>query len=444
MKRNSDWIFLALVLLVVVGIVGLAGYSIVHSRSQNLRLAEAKFESLKVRVKSAFEMGGSVSSKAFREQVGLAFKTDESVLGIVLRDPRSGTEYLIPEGSPYIATERLPSGARKDAFTGFHPYAAVVKGAPIVLKDGAERWLEAAFVVLPARAVTDPLRLSLLGLLIIVFLSATALFFLYARGEGSGAARPEPLAFPEPSAPRYEPPSLHSAIEDEEFTVPEIADDISADPFAAPSIPDFPSASLPPLEPTVEAASGFSLPPLDEEPAAPRYSRDEPRGLYSERSGLGWESYLEDRLEAEIDRASTAGLDCSLILAELEREAYDPTDHAVVARSISSYFKYKDLAFERGSSGFAVILPGQALDGAMKSAEGFLAALAGGPWAESVSGSPAVRMGVTSLAGRRIAARELIEEAAIALEKALAEKKTRMIGFRANPDRYRDFSAGKL
>jgi GGDEF domain-containing protein len=460
MKRRSDWFFFGLVILVIVGFVCLAGYSILDSRAKALALADDRFDSLRDLVASAANMGGSFASKTFREQVALRYRSDSSLLGVILRDGLAATDYAIPAESAFMATEISGAGRRKDVFTGFADFTVTVKKTSVILKDGTERWLEAAYVVLPAKAVSDPLRLCLWGAIIVFFLSAVSLIILYSRPEtDERATDPFPAADPV----SYAPPSIRAAYNDDEFTVPDIADDIGPEPSTLHDAPlrEFPAGNPEPLEGNGSSLARFSLPPLDEiaESADPR-PIDAPRGLYSPRSGLGWEAYLEERLEAEIARSSSAGKDCAVLLIALEsldsesaqsdQDGWDAADHAITARSIESFFGFKDLAFERGEDGFAVALPGAGLDDALKSAEDFLDSVGKGPWANRAAGGmaskgcPSLRAGASSLSGRNVKAADLLGEAAIALEKARAGGRSRVVGFRADPDRYRDYIAGKL
>jgi GGDEF domain-containing protein len=460
MKRRSDWFFFSLVILAIVGFVCLAGYSILDSRAKALALAEDRFDSLRELVASAANMGGSFASKAFREQVGLRYRTDASLLGVILRDGQAASEYVIPADSAFIATEKLNSGRRKDSFRGFADFTVTVKRTPVILKDGTERWLEAAYVVLPAKAVSDPLRLCLWGAIIIFFLSSVSLIILYSRPETEGEAVE---AFPAPEPLQYAPPSIRAAYYDDEFTVPEIADDMGpgSSPFPGGSMPDFPAAETGTMEGEGSSLARFSLPPLDEiADSGDEGPAEVPRGLYSPQSGLGWEAYLEERLDSEIARSSSSAKDCAVLLIALdspvssgsraERSGADASDRAITARSIETFFGFKDLAFERGEDAFAVVLPGSSLDEALKSAEDFLDSMEKGPWANQTEtgraskGGPSLRAGASSVSGRQIGATSLLGEAGIALEKARAGGRSRVVGFRADPDRYRDYIAGKL
>ena len=94
----------------------------------------------------------------------------------------------------------------------------------------------------------------------------------------------------------------------------------------------------------------------------------------------------------------------------------------------------RDLLFEVGHDSFAVVLPDTDIDQAVRSLEAVRAragtAPAGGrAWPLSV--------GVTSRAGRLVEEKTMRAEARAALEKALGEGGNRVIGFRADPAKFR-------
>jgi GGDEF domain-containing protein len=169
-----------------------------------------------------------------------------------------------------------------------------------------------------------------------------------------------------------------------------------------------------------------------------------PEGLYSPASGLGWESYLEERLDAELSRSASFEQDLSLLVLSLDGLSSQDADYASIGRAIEAFFSFKDLAFERGDDGFSVILPNIDSAHAIKMAEEFykkLAFLAEGDLAE-LELLP-LFMGISSRAGRLVDASRMEHEAATALDKARYEKDTRIVAFKPDPDKYRLYLASK-
>jgi diguanylate cyclase (GGDEF)-like protein len=168
------------------------------------------------------------------------------------------------------------------------------------------------------------------------------------------------------------------------------------------------------------------------------------RALTSPRTGLGWADHLDARLKAELDRASAADQDlaCGRIrIDEPFADAKLPLVHAEIARLLKGAFPLHDLLFESGNDAYALILPDTELDAAVRQCEQFRTQCA----ELSVEGrARTVSVGVSSRGGRLIEARTLLEEAETALAKASREGGNQVIGFRADPSRFRATLTGSV
>jgi GGDEF domain-containing protein len=176
----------------------------------------------------------------------------------------------------------------------------------------------------------------------------------------------------------------------------------------------------------------------------PRDIAESPAGLYSPASGLGWESYLKDRLDAELSRSASFEQDLSLLAIAYDGLTSQDANYAAIGESIEKFFSFRDLAFERGDDGFSVILPNIDSSHALRMAQEFykkLVFLAEGDFAE-LELSP-LFMGISSRGGRLVDAGRLIDEADAAIEKARYEKDSRIVAFKPDPDKYRLFLASK-
>jgi hypothetical protein len=95
-----------------------------------------------------------------------------------------------------------------------------------------------------------------------------------------------------------------------------------------------------------------------------------PKGLYSTRSGIGWEEYTDDRLDSELHRCSSTEHDLTLIIMEFT----DMTNDSMfkqAAQEAAAFFTSKDLLFEYGKYGISVILPGVNLETGISKSENF-------------------------------------------------------------------------
>jgi len=163
-------------------------------------------------------------------------------------------------------------------------------------------------------------------------------------------------------------------------------------------------------------------------------------GLYSPLSGLGWESYLHDRLEAELARSASFEQDLSLLFVSYDGISPEKPEYKAMASLIGKFFTFKDLSFERGPDGFAVVMPNIDADHALKMAEEFLKQLEirlGGT-RKPLDYMP-VFIGLSSRSGRLVDAVRLGREAESALMKAQKDRDTHIVAFKPDPDKYRHY-----
>jgi hypothetical protein len=161
------------------------------------------------------------------------------------------------------------------------------------------------------------------------------------------------------------------------------------------------------------------------------------RSLASPSSGLVWAEHLAPRLKAEIERAAAADLDLAFARIVLDVPPDAPgreSASAAVARQLRSSFPVADLLFESGPGSFSVVLPDQDLDQAVRTLEGLRSRVAS-------SASPgrrcSVSVGVSARGGRLIEENTLLVEAELASGRAAREGGNRVVGFRADPAKFR-------
>ena len=163
---------------------------------------------------------------------------------------------------------------------------------------------------------------------------------------------------------------------------------------------------------------------------------DGPQGLYTPRANIGWESYLYDRLNSELQRC--ASFEKDLVYMIMELGITDDSLYGRFAEEAVNFFSMRDLIFERGEYGISVIIPSENLDEGMRKAEDFYKKTAAG-LLRSYSGAKYFRIGLSSRSGRLIEADRLILEATTALEKTLEPPVSHIVAFKSNADKYREY-----
>jgi hypothetical protein len=206
------------------------------------------------------------------------------------------------------------------------------------------------------------------------------------------------------------------------------ADDDDGEDAAAP--PEEEAPPPPPRAPRRAAPSPEKHPPSGGE--------GDPKGLFSPRGNIGWESYTRDRLESELHRCASFEQDLVFIMMECKDGALSDPLYKAFAEEAVNFFTLRDLIFEKGGQGIAVISPNIDLEQGFLKTEEFreriLKKLPPPP-----GGERELCAGLSSRSGRLIEAERLMFETAQALRKALADPLSPVVAFKSDPEKYRDF-----
>jgi len=175
----------------------------------------------------------------------------------------------------------------------------------------------------------------------------------------------------------------------------------------------------------------------DQDEFEPEITEAGPKGLYSSRSNIGWEEYIKDRLDSELHRCSSTEKDLSLVLIEFTDLTNDEMYRQSAEEAIPC-FSSRDLLFEYGKWGIAVILPGVDLETAISKSEKYFQHIMG-KFPRGYNSASSICIGLTSRSGRLLNAARLTLEAKEALKKAKSDSKTPIIAFKSDPEKYREF-----
>ena len=166
---------------------------------------------------------------------------------------------------------------------------------------------------------------------------------------------------------------------------------------------------------------------------------DTPKGLFSDKTGFGWESYLEPRLDAELVRAASSELDAALFVINIP--GLERTDPAVkpVCEFLTNVFNYKDMLFEYGEYGYACLYVNMTIDQAMAISEGIYNEIKKILTANGKDNKVCIGLSTRSL--RLVPGSRLLKEAAEAAEKASEQVSMPIVAFRVDHKKYRQFLA---
>ncbi|MDR2519152.1 MAG: hypothetical protein LBD13_07065 [Spirochaetaceae bacterium] len=182
--------------------------------------------------------------------------------------------------------------------------------------------------------------------------------------------------------------------------------------------------------------------PPQEMPHAPP-AQEETGGLYAARSYIGQEGHGKDRLAAELKRCAAFEQDLVFMAVELHTSLPpDDKEFRLLADEAVKFFLRRDLIFEKGGQGIAVIIPGIDLDQGFTKSEKLLVRVES-KYAEAFGREAKLYIGLSSRAERDIEADRIIFEASGALKKAWEDPSSPIVAFRSDPEKYRDFMAAQ-
>lgn len=187
------------------------------------------------------------------------------------------------------------------------------------------------------------------------------------------------------------------------------------------------------VKPSKSSKENAKLPVEDVKPM--EIEKENPKGLFSPETGLGWESYFKTRLENELNRAISSEIDLALFLIKipgLERSC-------AVIKQICDYlitqFQFKDLLFEYKDDSIAAIKIGTNTDQALTLAETINEDIN-----ELLKDYPTKSfIGISTRTIRMMSAERLLKEADEALVHAQEDEDSPIIAFRADAIKYQKF-----
>jgi hypothetical protein len=164
--------------------------------------------------------------------------------------------------------------------------------------------------------------------------------------------------------------------------------------------------------------------------------------LFSPDSGVGWEKFLHERLDAELNRAASFEQDMVLLLIRVVGLNRKDQMYGVISRMLIAFFTFRDMIFEIDSDGFAVLLQNNTIDHGLGMGKEFVKKAKSSLKDEYPEGLP-IAIGLSSRAGRLLSASTILQETKLAAEKAIAGGNGSVVSFKADSDKYRSFISGK-
>lgn len=162
-------------------------------------------------------------------------------------------------------------------------------------------------------------------------------------------------------------------------------------------------------------------------------SESNPSGLFNPVTGLGWESYLDTRLENEINRAISSEIDISVFIINIPNLERESEESKKVSEYLSLQFQFKDLLFEYKNDCIVAIKISMNLDEALNFADKIHTDIS------QILEQKHCYIGISTRSIRIVSGERLFNEALAAVEHAKNEEDSPIIAFRVDVEKYRQF-----
>jgi len=388
--------FSFLCILLALVIIGYAALTFYRIRTTNLSRVSTQFESLKDSIATSYLAKGSFNSDFFKTNIHRAFQSDPSLRALVVLRDNSDVEYLYARNSEYLLQrpETFSSTEESNLFK-IEPVFEEKLSSSIILPSTEKLRLDCVYGVIEKADIFMILRNALIPISILAA-CLTLLIILYPR-------------------------ILRKPAEEE--TIAEEKGEIKTGESRRAEEPELST-------PEEERVTSSTL----------SDSEIDSGGLFSSQSGLGWEEYLEKRLDFELRRAASFDQDLSLALLKVQPLKREESLYAEIAKLLIEQFPFQDMAFEYGSGGYAIILPNTELERGISEMEAFRKRIREHFSLKKLS----IAIGLSSRSGRLLTGKRIITEAHRALLKSEEDPARSIIAFRSDPEKYRQYIASTI
>lgn len=457
-NTKRDWSIAIIIVSVIVFVasLGIGAYRFVSIRDSAILQAKTDSNNLKKLIVSAYELLGDIDTTTFKRQMNMFYENNAKLSIFTLKDSSGKNLYILPVESPFLnKTEKAETAFIDETKLNF---SSVIRQETFQLIGFDTVKLESAFVIITNDDIFIILRDTSIIIASYLILLLILLLFLplnkklesseteeaHEKNEEnviqSTNTSDEKNDTIEISEYNPEPPKMEAIQETEMSLNKENTIEMSKNNEEIDFVSDEKEPNY------FDNSSEKEEIVFTETKRNTEYINstkiDAPLGLFSEKTGLGWEAYLKERLASELARS--ASIEQDLVFASIKMQSDSSSDDSFVllAKTVLDFFNYKDLAFEQGDHKIAVIIPSTDLEQGLHLAEEFIKRvtflLKEHDDAENYL---AVYVGITSRSGRLINAERILDEADAALTKAQAEKDSRIVAFKSDPDKYRKFVA---
>lgn len=164
------------------------------------------------------------------------------------------------------------------------------------------------------------------------------------------------------------------------------------------------------------------------------------KGLFSEITGFGWESYMLPRLDNELLRSAATEQDVSVFTVRIPGLMWESSAGRRISSKILETAVFKDLVFNYGEDGCTAIIQGLSFDQALKKAETLNKEIE--EILKDNSENLKTYIGLSNRSLRLISGSRISNESEQALIHAMEDEESSVVAFKVNPEKYKNYLAG--
>ena len=408
MKKSLTIIYSVLVSLVLIFAITFFAYNIYQENAHGELRTEVRFEKVISGVKAALEKSNISGAEKTRQIENTIGDTKDFSYIKILSDNQ--VIYIFPEEYQ----DDLESSSN-----------LISKKERTFYANGSKVNVKCGLYTLRPGSIFEYAKISFFIILIVTLL--TFILIIVNHHSDKGRSKKPVKKTIKHKEEVFEKASFEVSMDDQEPDEEIIEDDIDEEIIEEP---------VEEIEKPVESKKE-ELPLQDYKPVEIE-KKEKPlseKGLFSEETGLGWESYLMTRLDNELNRATASELDLALFIIKIERlERKNP-----LMKKICDYltveFQFKDLLFEYKDDSICAIKISMDIDNALQFAEKLVEEIKNIAKDEN----PKVLIGITTRGIRMVSGQRLLKEADEAVKHAAEDSTNPVVGFRADAVKYRKF-----
>ncbi|MDR2588946.1 MAG: hypothetical protein LBC67_05910 [Spirochaetales bacterium] len=429
MGKRLSFFYAILSIAFIIGLCIYTGFRLQDIRRENTRRVSSGFEQLRYVIETSYLKESSFSTEAFSKSMGQAFALDPDLDILVIYSYDTGVQYLRTRDSGFLGNPAADFSTIKGTPRfSYSPFFRTQVSKAVNVPGRSSFIIGGVYKIIRDGELFRELRTTLIVLCVFAGVTSILLFLFVVFGrkeeasfeeEEKEAAAASPASSQPVSITLTQPPSPPPQPQ-------RVAITLNQTPPVSPPPPPQPVA--------------FNL-TMNQQPqngGAGQFGAAAEGAYPSVSAPEDWRDTLEKRLSLEVEKSAYNEEDLCLLLVRVPGLSGNTEDYRRLGREIETRLSFVDLTFPYPPDGYAVILPNAGLEQSIGNLKNFLKTLSRFFQAYS----PPL-CGLTARNTRLVEGTRLLVEAEEALRRTGPGEDSRIVGFRPDPGKYREYISGQ-